>query len=180
MAAASMTAFCACTTNGQVDFNQDWQFWSDSQPTKQVVNLPHDAMQTETRSADVKEGRHNGFYPGNVYHYEKTFTADAALLQKHVTLAFEGVYRNSKVFVNGQEAGGYIGTASTGYPINFMIVHPSAVVKVMKHVLPRIFSPDQNINADAWKFDYRCYFDVFALANKVKGIYLHRGSTALA
>ena len=107
MAAASMTAFCACTTNEQVDFNQDWQFWSDSQPTKQVVNLPHDAMQTETRSADVKEGRHNGFYPGNVYHYEKTFTADAALLQKHVTLAFEGVYRNSKVFVNGQEAGGY-------------------------------------------------------------------------
>lgn len=107
MAVASMTAFCACTTNGQADFNQDWQFWSDSQPTKQVVNLPHDAMQTETRSADVKEGRHNGFYPGNVYHYEKTFTADASLLQKHVTLAFEGVYRNSKVFVNGQEAGGY-------------------------------------------------------------------------
>lgn len=107
MAVASMTAFCACTTNGQADFNQNWQFWSDTQPNKQVVNLPHDAMQTETRSADVKEGRHNGFYPGNVYHYEKTFTADASLLQKHVTLAFEGVYRNSKVFVNGQEAGGY-------------------------------------------------------------------------
>lgn len=107
MAVASLTAFCACTTNEQADFNQDWQFWSDTQPNKQVVNLPHDAMQTETRSADVKEGRHNGFYPGNVYHYEKTFTADASLLQKHVTLAFEGVYRNSKVFVNGQEAGGY-------------------------------------------------------------------------
>ena len=97
----------ACTTNEQADFNQDWQFWSDTKASKQVVNLPHDAMQTETRSADVKEGRHNGFYPGNVYHYEKTFSADAALLEKHVTLAFEGVYRNSKVFVNGQEAGGY-------------------------------------------------------------------------
>lgn len=97
----------ACTTPEQADFNQDWQFWSDSQPAKQVVNLPHDAMQTETRSADVKEGRHNGFYPGNMYHYEKTLNADASLLQKHVTLAFEGVYRNSKVFVNGTEAGGY-------------------------------------------------------------------------
>lgn len=97
----------ACTSVEQVDFNLGWEFWSDTQPTKHVVNLPHDAMQTETRSADVKEGRHNGFYPGNVYHYEKTFTADASLLQKHVTLAFEGVYRNSKVFVNGQEAGGY-------------------------------------------------------------------------
>ncbi len=93
MAAASITAMCACTTPEQADFNLNWQFWSDSQPTKVNVNLPHDAMQTETRSADVKEGRHNGFYPGNVYHYEKTFNADASLLEKHVTLSFEGVYR---------------------------------------------------------------------------------------
>ena len=97
----------ACTNSEQADFNRNWTFWSDTQATPQVINLPHDAMQTETRSADVKEGRHNGFYPGNVYHYEKTFTADADLLQKHVTLNFEGVYHNSKVFVNGQEAGGY-------------------------------------------------------------------------
>ena len=81
---------------------------------------------------------------------------------------------------SGQEAGGYIGTASTGYKINFLIVHPSAVLKVMKHVLPRIFTPDENQKADAWKFDYRCYHDVFAYDNKVKGIYLHRGATALS
>lgn len=96
----------ACST-GQQDFNETWEFWSDSQPERQVVDLPHDAMQTETRSADVPEGRHNGFYPGNVYHYEKTFNASADMLQKHVTLKFDGVYRNSKVLVNGQEAGGY-------------------------------------------------------------------------
>ena len=107
MAVASMTALCACTANEQADFNLNWFFWSDTQPNKQVVNLPHDAMQTETRSADVNEGRHNGFYPGNIYHYEKTFTVDADLLQKHVTLNFEGVYHNSKVYVNGKEAGGY-------------------------------------------------------------------------
>lgn len=80
----------------------------------------------------------------------------------------------------GQTAGGYIGTASTGYPINFLIVHPSAVLKVMKHVLPRIFNPAVNQMADAWKFDYRVYYDVFAYENKTKGIYLHRGSTALS
>ena len=79
----------------------------------------------------------------------------------------------------GQTAGGYIGTASTGYPINFIILHPTAVLKVMKHVLPRIFSPEVNQNADAWKFDYRVYYDVFAYDNKVNGIYLHRSATAL-
>ena len=80
----------------------------------------------------------------------------------------------------GQTAGGYIGTTSTGYPINFLIVHPSAVMKVMKHVVPRIFSPAENQTADAWKFDYRAYYDAFVYENKVKGVYLHRGSTALS
>ena len=81
---------------------------------------------------------------------------------------------------SGQEAGGYVGTGTTGYKINFLIVHPSAVCKVVKHVLPRIFTPDENQKADAWKFDYRLYHDMFVYDNKVKGIYLHRGSTALS
>ena len=80
----------------------------------------------------------------------------------------------------GQTAGGYIGTATTGYPINFIVLHPTAILKVMKHVLPRIFNPDVNQDADAWKFDYRVYYDVFAYENKVKGIYLHRAATALS
>ena len=80
----------------------------------------------------------------------------------------------------GQTAGGYVGTATTGYKINFMIVHPSAVNKVVKHVLPRIFTPEQYQQADAWKFDYRIYHDTFVYDNKVKGIYLHRGATALS
>ena len=79
---------------------------------------------------------------------------------------------------SGQEAGGYIVPASTSYPINFMIVHPSAVAQVVKHVVPRLFSPQQNQIADAWKYDYRIYHDAFVLQNKVKGIYLHRAATA--
>lgn len=80
----------------------------------------------------------------------------------------------------GQEEGGYEGTASTGYKINFMIVHPSALTKVVKHQMPRVFSPDVYQAADAWKFDYRVYYDTFVWNNKVKGIYLHRGATALS
>ncbi len=80
----------------------------------------------------------------------------------------------------GQTEGGYVGTKTTGKPINFMIVHPSALTKVVKHVLPRIFTPDENQKADAWKFDYRIYHDTFVFENKVKGIYLHAGDTALS
>lgn len=79
---------------------------------------------------------------------------------------------------SGQEDGGYIIPASTSYAINFMIVHPSAVLQVKKHVVPRIFSPQENQLADAWKFDYRIYHDAWLLDNKVKGIYVHKASTA--
>jgi len=79
---------------------------------------------------------------------------------------------------SGQTAGGYVG-ATGGYKVNFMIVHPSALTKVVKHALPRIFTPDENQSADAWKFDYRIYHDTFVYGNKVNGIYLHRGATAL-
>lgn len=68
------------------------------------------------------------------------------------------------------DAGGY---TATGKAINFMIVHPSAVVQVVKHVIPRVFSPEVNQEADAWKLNYRIYHDAFVLDNKTKGIYVH-------
>lgn len=66
-------------------------------------------------------------------------------------------------------AGGY--TAS-GDAINYMIIHPSAVLQVVKHAIPRIFSPEVNQEADAWKFDYRCYHDAWVKAKKTNGIYV--------
>ncbi|MBS6475117.1 MAG: hypothetical protein KH354_03945 [Clostridiales bacterium] len=78
----------------------------------------------------------------------------------------------------GETDGGFKIPTTGSYPINFMIVHPSAIVQVTKHVVPRIFSPEVNQMANAWKFDYRIYHDIFPYANKTKGIYLHRASTA--
>lgn len=72
-------------------------------------------------------------------------------------------------------AGGY---TLSGYPINFMIVHPSAVLKVMKHRNVRVFSPDQNIEADAYRVNFRFAYDAWVLDNKVKGIYLHRSNVS--
>jgi hypothetical protein len=53
-----------------------------------------------------------------------------------------------------------------------MIVHPSAIMQVMKHRLVRVFSPEQNIEADAYRLNFRFYHDTFVKANKVKGIYV--------
>lgn len=81
---------------------------------------------------------------------------------------------------NGEEAGGYSNVPGTGssYAINFMLVHPSAIIKVEKHHPLRIFSPEVVQEADAWKFNARIYGDVFVKENKKDGIYLHRAASA--
>ena len=70
-------------------------------------------------------------------------------------------------------AAGVGGYTATGDDINFMIVHPSAVMKVMKHRVSNVFTPAQNIEADAYRVNFRFYHDVFVLPQKVKGIYVH-------
>jgi hypothetical protein len=73
----------------------------------------------------------------------------------------------------GQENGGYIKTAVTGKDINFMMVHQSAAVPVTKLAKVRIFEPAVNQDADAYRFDYRLYHDIFVPTNKADGIYVH-------
>lgn len=66
-------------------------------------------------------------------------------------------------------AGGY--TAS-GDNINYMIIHPSAVLQVMQHYAPRLFSPEQNIEADAWRVQPRYCHGAWVKAHKTNGIYV--------
>ena len=76
----------------------------------------------------------------------------------------------------GQEAGGYTKDGTTGKDINFILVHKPSVLGVTKHIAPRIFTPETNQDADAYKFQYRIYHDLFVPDNKTKGIYLHNKS----
>ena len=68
-----------------------------------AVTLPHDAMIHEIRQANNPSGSAQAYFPGKRYVYEKTFEKPAA---EHLTLQFEGVYKNAKVYINGKEAGG--------------------------------------------------------------------------
>jgi hypothetical protein len=77
----------------------------------------------------------------------------------------------------GQEAGGYVKTASTGRDLNFVVVHPSAILSPVKINAPRIFTPEINQDADAYKFQLRIYHDSFVFDNKVDGIYAHNKTT---
>ena len=64
-----------------------------------------------------------------------------------------------------QTKGGF--TAATGAKdINWIISSADAVIAVSKTDKTRVFSPDENQTADAWKLDYRKYHDLWILDNQ--------------
>lgn len=67
-----------------------------------------------------------------------------------------------------------------GYPINFVVVDPNALIKFDKHVVSDIIPANLNPDADADIVKYRKYGIVKVFANKVKGVYVSRGTTAVS
>lgn len=72
----------------------------------------------------------------------------------------------------GEAAGGFV-KAEGAKDINFMIIDRASVIQLIKHGKIRVFDPDTNQSADAYKVDYRIYHDAWVLDNKKNGIYCH-------
>lgn len=70
----------------------------------------------------------------------------------------------------GQEAGGYA-KADDGKELNFMVIHKPALIQFEKHVAPKIVPPDQNQEADAYKYGYRNVGVADVYKNKLAGVY---------
>ena len=74
---------------------------------------------------------------------------------------------------SGEQAGGYV-KASGAVDLNFEIIHKPATLQFTKHAVPKIISPEQNQDADAWKYGYRNYGLCDVYENKAAGIYVHK------
>ena len=67
-------------------------------------------------------------------------------------------------------AGGY---STTGSTINFLIIHPSAVMQAVQLANPRIFSPEVVQEAQGWLYDFRQYHGAWVKHQKANGIYVN-------
>lgn len=109
----------ACTVRREgreiVDLTRDWKFLlGDSvkasetnfvDSTWRTLNLPHDWSIEADFAQEHPASAGGGALPGGVGWYRKTFKLDESCTNKRVYIEFDGVYRNSKVWINGQLLG---------------------------------------------------------------------------
>ncbi len=96
-------------------FNKEWKFKIDSvnsfvapnvnDASWRTLNLPHDWSIEGKFNKDNPAGTGGGALPGGIGWYRKTFFIPLSQKQKIVFIEFDGVYRNSEVWINGHSLG---------------------------------------------------------------------------
>ncbi|MDF1560086.1 MAG: beta-galactosidase GalB [Bacteroidales bacterium] len=119
---AAMLCACAKTdVRERLSFNEGWKFtlagsddarqagFDDS--SWQAVDLPHDWSIEGEFSESHPASPGGGALPGGIGWYRRTFTVDPEKKEKIICIEFDGVYRNSEVWINGN----FLGKRPYGY-----------------------------------------------------------------
>jgi beta-galactosidase len=104
-----------------IGFNKEWKFYlgddslakepsyNDSKWRK--LSLPHDWSIESDFKKDFPATTQGGALPGGIGWYRKTFILPSSAKEKNVSIEFDGVYKNSEVWINGH----YVGKRPNGY-----------------------------------------------------------------
>jgi beta-galactosidase len=114
-------SFANSRPGNTISFNHDWRFnlgevangqAPDLDDSKwRLLNLPHDWSIEGAFSEKNPAGFAGGALPGGIGWYRKTFTLPGNARAKFVFVDFDGVYRNSEVWINGH----FLGKRPYGY-----------------------------------------------------------------
>jgi beta-galactosidase len=121
IAAALLAAIASNAQRSLINFNKGWKFnLGDDSVARypnyndvswRLLTLPHD-WSIEGSFSDKHPTTHNqAALPAGIGWYRKTFTVPATSQDKRVYINFDGVHRNSEVWINGQ----YLGKRPNGY-----------------------------------------------------------------
>ncbi len=108
-------------TRDVVDFNFDWHFYLGNVPDSEMmrdpeqyewkeIRLPHD-WSAESSFTKVNTGASTGFLPGGIGWYKKEFSLEGSDKGKVISIEFDGIYNNSRVWLNGT----FLGERPYGY-----------------------------------------------------------------
>jgi beta-galactosidase len=136
--AAALTvllAAAACSQGRKTAlFTDEWRFTLGDQAAAssadfddshwRSLDLPHDWSIEGPFSKDNPAGTEGGALPGGIGWYRKTFTVPAADTTKQTFIEFDGVYRNSEVWLNGHYLGKRpYGFSSFSYELTPFLLH---------------------------------------------------------
>lgn len=118
--------FTSCTNNqmavdNRIPFDFDWKFALNEQQGAvqpgfddsewRVLDVPHDFSIEHPFDSAYATGAGGGYTYSGTGWYRKHFVSEKAFAEKKVSVLFDGVYRNSEVWINGH----YLGTRPYGY-----------------------------------------------------------------
>lgn len=113
--------FASAQTRSTINFNKDWKFkLGDDSAAKNIsfddadwrtLNLPHDWSIEFPFDSASPTGNGGGALRGGLAWYRKTFTIPAGDQSKNIFIDFDGVYKNSEVWINEH----YLGKRPNGY-----------------------------------------------------------------
>jgi beta-galactosidase len=118
---AALGAAAQTGPGNRVSFNEGWKFFLGDVPEAgnekfddsawRSLKLPHDWSIEGPFSEKNPAGVGGGALPGGIGWYRKTFEISAADKNKNIFIDFDGIYRNSEVWINGH----YLGKRPNGY-----------------------------------------------------------------
>ena len=133
-------------------------------PVRTILNNAKDV----TRYLDVAD-----FKAGEVSTKVKTYNEIPILSVPSDRMKTAYVFADGKT--TGQEAGGF--KPDTGAKsINWIIMARKAPIAISKTDKIRVFDPNTNQAADAWKLDYRKFHDIWIPSNKLAGVWVNTGA----
>ena len=110
---AMLLGFCLSAEAKEISrkqlLNDGWQFClnDSSFQNQQTVTLPHDWSILQRFDRETVAGNDGAYLPTGKGWYRRALTLGKEYQGKRIRLYFEGVYMNSKIYVNGQLAGGW-------------------------------------------------------------------------
>lgn len=155
------------------DLTQRSAAYADGEAVRKAIAAKFDAM---TDAEVPMEGRHLFITPdlaGMIRDMDTTKSKELLGKFASVQEVPQGRFYTAIEQLDGKAGAGSKGgykKAATGADLCFMIIHKDAVIQFPKHVAPKVVTPEQNQDADAYKFGYRNVGIADAYANKAAGI----------
>lgn len=153
------------------NLNENWKFYEGDSPEAknpnfsdsnwETINLPHDF--SITKNFSTKGEAESGFLLGGTGWYRKSFSLPENLSNKKFTLNFDGVYKDTYVYVNGK----YIGENHYGYsPFAFDITSELICDNVTENVIA--IKVEHELPSSRWYSGTGIYRDVsLIITNKL-------------